>query len=110
MTLMLETPADVGFIGSFTGQVRYDSTALSFIAEVPSRDGVLRAVNSTPGLVRIAAAAANGINPRRLAAFLIRVRDPRGVSTMTFEIVELHESGRADLTKRLERASQKVPR
>jgi hypothetical protein len=99
VTLALAVPGTVGRIGSFTGQITYDSTALTFVAEVSINDGALRALNPSTGLVRIAGASVQGLNPSQLISLRFRIRDPSALARIQFDLEELHESSAANLKK-----------
>ena len=111
IVLSLETTGDASRIGSFTARVTYDTAGLSFLEEVPTLDGALRALNPTSGLVRIAGASAQGMQATRLAALRFRVRTPQALGSARLELDELHGGGqtRADLHALLRRSPAATP-
>jgi hypothetical protein len=111
VTLSLDVPADVGKIGSFTGRLIYDPSALAYDGEVSLGDGTSRASNPGTGEIRVAGASMSGIDVTQLGAFRFkRIATTLGVPPR-FELEEVHELSRANLAPRLSRTgTTKVPR
>jgi hypothetical protein len=111
VTLSLDMPADVGKIGSFTGRLIYDASALAFDGEVSLGDGTSRASNPGTGEIRVAGASMTGIDVTQLAAFRFKRIGTMIEVPPRFELDEVHELSRADLAPRLSRTgTTKVPR
>lgn len=104
VTVWIDVRGDVGKIGSFTGRLRYDQTALEYVGEVAINDGTLRAVNAGPGDVRVAGASAAGVDRASLATFRFRVRNASAVPELQFDLDELHELSRADARVNMQRS------
>ncbi len=69
-------------VASFTGRVRFDSTALAYAGEHASSDGALRAFNGLPGEVRVAGAAVDGFSTGSLFAARFVVRQGGGLQSL----------------------------
>ena len=76
-------------VGSFAGDLRYDSSQLSFVGEARLPSG-MRALNPQPGHIRVAGAAAEGFEDGRLFAVTFKVKDPRGLATIELALDELN--------------------
>ena len=79
-----------GKVGSFTARIRYDSTALRFDGEIPMDDAAMRALNPTPGLLRLAGAAVNGFGDGRLVSYRFVALRESGVQTLSLVVDEIH--------------------
>ena len=97
VTLTIDVHGDIGKIGSFTGRLRYDPTALAFDREETLSDGTMRASNPESGSVRVAGASMSGVDVAQLAAFRFKVMDPAALNTLQFDIDEIHELSRANV-------------
>ena len=97
VTLVLDVPAAMDRVGSYTGRLAYDTTALHFVDETSLGDGALRASNAARGLVRVAGAAPGGITPARLTVLRFEVIDAKGLDGLRFGLDELHEVTRNNL-------------
>lgn len=111
VTLGVRGDRALGKIGSFTARISYDSTALTFLGETALADGGLRAVNPTSGLIRVAGAAASGMDGSTLIALRFSVTDRAALARARVDIEELHEVNRADLRSQLMRPTppEKAP-
>ena len=98
LTLALDVHGDVGRIGSFTGRLRFDATQLAYDGEVPLTDGTMRASNPGEGVIRIAGASLSGVDVAQLASFRFKVINAAGLSAVQFDIEEVHELSRANVT------------
>lgn len=105
VTVAASLRGDIGSLGSFTAKLTFDTTALTFDGEMPVGDGALRAFNAKSGLLRIAGAAATGIDPARLAVFRLRVSDAGALDRLTLQLDELHETSQADAAKYVQRTT-----
>ena len=83
-------------IVSFTGRVAYDSTALRYVADVPSADGATRVTNPVPGLIRSAGVSAGGFGGGVLVEYRFVVVDPSGVGHLVLGIDEMHDASHVD--------------
>ena len=83
-------------IGSFTARIRYDTTALRFVEEIPTGDGGMRATNATAGLVRFAGAATSGLAGGHLGGYRFLVLRPQAVQTLQLVVDEIHTVARTD--------------
>jgi hypothetical protein len=111
VTLSLDVPADVGKIGSFTGRLIYDASALAYDGEVSLGDGTNRASNPGNGEIRVAGASMSGIDVTQLAAFRFKRIGTSIAVPPRFELEEVHELSRTNLAPRLSRSgTAKVPR
>lgn len=88
-------------VASFTGRLRYDRTALRFVAESPIDDGATRISNPTPGIVRVGAIAASGFRTGTLAAFDFLVLRANGTRSLALDVDEMHSTARRDVTASL---------
>jgi len=92
-TLRLSGPS----VAAATLRLAYDSTGLVFAGEDSLSDGVMRVVNPTPGLVRIAAMAPNGIAGGRVHALKFTVGRTSALRSMSLSVDEAHSASGADL-------------
>ena len=99
----------LGKVGSFTARVTYDPASLEFVGEEPLTDGVLRALNPTPGLVRVAGAGVHGISETGLVALRFRVKARDGAATARATLDELHALSRTDLSDRVRPDGRTLP-
>jgi hypothetical protein len=97
LTLALDVRGDVGKIGSFTGRLLFDPTALFYDGEVPFSDGTDRASNPGDGVIRVAGASLNGVDVTNLAAFRFKVINAAALQQVRLELDEVHELSRANL-------------
>jgi hypothetical protein len=88
--------ADQGTVGSYTAKINYDATALRFESEIAIADQALRASNPTPGLVRLAGAAAAGFTDGRLASYRFTVLRANSARTLSLVVDEMHMITRLD--------------
>jgi len=88
--------AEQGTVGSYTAKINYDAAALRYDGEVASSDQALRASNATPGLVRIAGAAAAGFTNGRLASYKFSVLRANSTRTLSLVVDEMHMITRLD--------------
>jgi len=120
LTLQLRASWPMQRVGSFTGRLTFDSTTLRFTAEEPVADGALRALNpASPGVVRVAGAAASGMAIDRLIALRFQVLDRTdfgkaatiraALLNASFEIAELHEVTSNDVSAMIVRPSAVAP-
>ena len=107
LTLTLELRGDVGKIGSFTGRLRFDPVALPYEGEVALSDGTTRASNPGEGVVRFAGASLNGVDVTQLAAFRFKVVDEAALNTVQFDLEEVHELSRANMSAVVQRSAVK---
>lgn len=105
LTLALEIRGDVGKIGSYTGRMRFDAASLVYDGEVAITDGTVRASNPGNGIVRVAGASLSGIDVAQLAAFRFTVANVAALSTVQFDLEEVHELSHTNLGALLVRAS-----
>jgi hypothetical protein len=90
-------------IGSYTARLVYDTLMLRYAGELATTDGATRASNPTPGLVRAAGYAIDGISGEQLFGVLFEARHDgvgalRGVQ---LQLTELHAATHEDLRPRL---------
>lgn len=97
VTLVLDVHGDVGKIGSVTGRLRFNPSALRYDGEVDLADGTMRASNPEASDIRVASASALGLNVARLATFRFVVIDAALPQNLTFDVEELHELSRTNL-------------
>lgn len=88
--------ADQGTVGSYTAKISYDATALRFDGEVAISDQALRASNPSPGLIRLAGAAASGFGDGRLASYRFVALRANSVRTLSLAVDEIHMITRLD--------------
>ena len=88
-------------VGSFTGRITYDSTALRFEAEIPLEGDALRVSNASGGAPVSAGASAGGFTDGRLAGWRFTVIDPAGVKTLRLVVDEIHTVARNDARNNL---------
>jgi hypothetical protein len=98
LTVALDLGSDVGRIGSFTGRLRFDSLALAYVGEVSLTDATARASNREGGVIRVAGMSANGIDAIHLAAFRFKVVNPAALGGVQFDLEEIHEVSRANVS------------
>ncbi len=103
VTLVLDVPADVGKIGSFTGRLIFDPAVLAYDGEMTMNDGTTRASNPGEGVIRVAGASMTGIDITQLAAFRFRRIGTTIEVPPRFELEEVHELSRTNLAARLQR-------
>jgi hypothetical protein len=82
-------------IGSATARIVYDSASLTFIDEEAISDGATRAMNPTPGLVRMAAVAEQGISEGRVSVLRFSVRRADAVQSIKLFVDEMHTVSQA---------------
>jgi hypothetical protein len=92
----VQAVADQGTVGSYTAKINYDATALRFDGEVAMSDQALRASNPSPGLVRLAGAAAAGFTGGRLASYKFVVLRANSARTLSLVVDEMHMITRLD--------------
>jgi hypothetical protein len=109
VTLALDLRGDVGRIGSYTGRLLFDASALTFDTEVSPVDGTERASNPGAGVIRVAGAAVNGVNVAALAAFRFKVVNAAALQAVRLELDEVHEISRADLKALVRRPPAALP-
>ena len=90
-------------IGSYTARLSYDTLMLRYAGELTTTDGAVRAINPTPGLVRTAGYAIDGISGEQLFGVLLQTRQGgtaalRGVQV---QFTELHSATHEDLRPHL---------
>jgi hypothetical protein len=96
LVVSVQALANEGTVGSYTAKINYDAAALRFDSEVPISDQALRASNPTPGLVRLAGAAATGFPSGRLASYKFVVLRPNAARTLSLVVDEMHMITRQD--------------
>ena len=96
IVVSVRASSNQGTVGSFTARIKYDSTALRFDGEMPLDDKGLRAVNPTPGLVRLAGAAASGFSDGQLASYRFFALARNGPQTLSLVVDEMHMITRVD--------------
>lgn len=96
LLVSVQASSNQGVVGSYTGKIRYDSTALRFDGEVPISDKGMRASNAAAGLVRFAGAAATGFSDGRLANYRFTVLRANSVESLSLVVDELHMISRVD--------------
>lgn len=90
-------------IGSYTAQLSYDTLMLRYVGELTPTDRAMRAINPTPGRVRSAGYAIDGMSGEQLFGVLFQTRHGgagalRGVQ---IQLTELHSATHEDLRPRL---------
>lgn len=105
VTVVLDVTGDVGRIGSFTGRLKFDHAAMTYVSESPISDGTLRASNRGTDEVRVAGASSTGIDRAALASFRFAVRDTLALHTLRFDLEELHELARTDMRASVQRGT-----
>ncbi len=98
VTIALDVGSEVGPLGSFTGRLRYDSLTLAYEGEAAIGDGTARASNREGGVVRVAGMSATGIDAARIASFRFRVLRPASPRGLQFDVEEMHELSRTNVT------------
>ena len=96
IVVSMQTSSNQGIVGSYTARINYDSTALRFDSEVPITDKGLRAVNATPGLVRLAGAASAGFSDGHLASYRFVALAANAAKTLSLAVDEMHMISRVD--------------
>lgn len=86
---------EVGMLGSVTAAVAFDTVALRFMGEESPGGPALRALHAQGGRVRVAAAAAGGLDTV-VAGMRFRVVDPAALRTLGLQVSELHTLDAAD--------------
>jgi hypothetical protein len=79
-------------LGSFRVRLGYDDTSFEYLDEV-SLPGMMRVVNPQPGEVIVAGATSGASSDGRLFAFRFRVRDPRGLESLSLGVDEMNDGG-----------------
>lgn len=96
-------------IGSYHGELRFDSTAARVLRVVKPGDG-MRVENTThPGRVRFAGAAPAGISDGTLLTVVLRVRTPGARPALRLQMLELNGTDGRDLMKQLITSSAQRP-
>lgn len=88
VTVNARQAASLARVGAFTARLRFDSTALAYVAD-RSASGT-RAVNATAGLITAAGASPDGFPDGALVAVSLRVLKTGALATLALEIGELH--------------------
>jgi hypothetical protein len=96
LVVSVQALAKEGTVGSYTAKINYDAAALRFDGEVLISDQALRASNPSPGLVRLAGAAAAGFTNGRLASYKFVVLRPNAARTLSLVVDEMHMITRQD--------------
>lgn len=109
VTLALDVRGDVGRIGSYTGRLIFDASALAYDSEVTPADATQRASNPGAGVIRVAGAAVNGVDVANLAAFRFKVVSAAALPEVRLELDEVHEITRADLKSLVRRSPGALP-
>ena len=94
-------------LGSFRVRLRYDSTLLHLIGEVPA-SGMMRVVNPQPGEVVIVGASSASSADGRLFTLRFRVGSPAGLNSLMLVIDELNDAAFLDQKRTIVRASRLV--
>lgn len=97
VTLALDVSGNVGKLGSFTGRLHFDPSALEYAGEVAIADGTTRATNRVGEVIRVAGLSTSGVNAARLVTFRFRVLDKAGLGTLRFDLEEVHEVSATNL-------------
>jgi len=100
--------ATQGAVASYTAKINYDPATLQFDGEVAMSDNALRASNASPGVVRIAGAAATGFATGQLASYRFVVLSPNSVRTLSLVVDEMHMIDRVDAKSTLTVAPNRV--
>ncbi len=96
LVVSVQALSDQGTVGSYTAKINYDATALRFAGEVAISDQALRASNPSPGLIRLAGAAASGFRDGRLASYKFVVLRDNSVRSLSLAVDEIHMITRLD--------------
>jgi hypothetical protein len=96
IVVSVQANSNQGTVGSYTARINYDSTALRFDGEIAISDKGLRAVNQTPGLVRLAGAATGGFVDGHLASYRFVAVAPNSARTLSLVVDEMHMITRVD--------------
>ncbi|MDB4869605.1 MAG: hypothetical protein JWL97_609 [Gemmatimonadales bacterium] len=96
LLVTVQAVADQGTVGSYTAKINYDATALRFDGEVAMSDQALRVSNPSPGLIRLAGAAAAGFTGGRLASYKFVVLRANSARTLSLVVDEMHMITRLD--------------
>lgn len=97
VTVALEVSGNVGKLGSFTGRLHFDQASLDYSGEVAIGDGTTRVSNRVGDVVRVAGISTSGLNPARLATFRFTVLDKAALTTLRFDLEEVHEVSATNL-------------
>lgn len=97
VTVALDVSGNVGRLGSFTGRLHFNPSALQYDSEVPIGDGTTRAVNHVGDVIRVAGISTSGINAAQLVTFRFKVIDQAALETMRFDLEEVHEISTTNL-------------
>ncbi len=96
LVVSVQALADQGTVGSYTAKINYDATGLRFDGEIAIADQALRASNPSPGLVRLAGAAAAGFTNGRLASYRFFVLRANSARSLSLVVDEIHMVTRLD--------------
>lgn len=90
-------------IGSYTAQLTYDTLMLRYTGELTAADGATRAINPTPGRVRSAGYAIDGISGQQVFGALFEARrgGAAALRGVQIQFTELHSAAREDLRPHL---------
>ena len=106
VTIAVATQGAVGTVGSVTGRLVYDSTAMQFDSEGVIGDGTLRATNGTAaGVVRFASASPHGIDLSQVAQFRFHLARAGAIGPVAISLEEVHETSRANLSASARRST-----
>jgi hypothetical protein len=96
IVVSVQANSNQGIVGSYTARINFDPTALRYDGEVPITDKGLRAVNPTPGLVRLAGAASAGFSDGRLASYRFVALTTNATKALSLAVDEMHMISRID--------------
>jgi len=96
-TIAFDVSAGVGRLGSFTGRLHFDAGGLEYVGDVALSDSTMRASNRTGDVIRVAGISTTGLDVTRLAAFRFRVMNASALSTLRFDVDEVHAISRASM-------------
>lgn len=90
-------------IGSYTALLTYDTLMLRYAGQLTATDGATRAINPTPGRVRTAGYAIDGISGQQLFGVLFQSRrgGTAGIHGIQVQFAELHSAAHEDLRPHL---------
>ena len=97
VTVALDVSGNVGTLGSFTGRLHFNPSALRYDSELAIGDGTTRAVNHVGDVIRVAGISTSGVNPTRLVTFRFKVIDKAALEAMRFDLEEVHEISTTNL-------------
>lgn len=97
-------------LGSFTGRLTYDTTALTFVRETELADGGTRVVNPLPGTLRAAAIHPSGFGDSPIAAYEFIVKSPSAVASLALTVEELHDIANTNAVLSVRRLPTRVVR